>query len=154
MVTSRFSTLSNLNNDYSFADRQRYFAGLLTDAVSQPLGQGLGVLGTAAKLGDGGKVKDFDNGFVARFTEMGYFGMACYLLALGGMMALAVSAQRRYAMRSMPRLAAMAAAAVAVQMMLIALDVSSDHHDALAGIAFWLTIPLVLGRDRQVDRAA
>jgi hypothetical protein len=152
-ITSRFSTLTNLNNDYSFVDRQHYFEGLLTDALGQPLGQGLGVTGTAAKLGDSGAVRDFDNGFVARFTEMGYFGMTCYLLALGGMIALAVGAWRRYAARGRPRLTAIAAAVVAVQVMLFVLDVSSDHHNALAGIAFWLTMALVLGRDRPVDRA-
>jgi putative inorganic carbon (hco3(-)) transporter len=152
-ITARFSTLGNLNDDYSFVDRQRYFEGLLTSALAQPLGQGLGVTGTAAKLGAGGTVKDFDNGFIARFTEMGYFGMACYMAALGWMIALAFGAWRRYAARGLPRLTAIAAAVVAVQVMLFALDVSSDHHNALAGIAFWLTMALVLGRDRPLDRA-
>lgn len=152
-ITSRFSTLSDLNNDYSFIDRQRYFEGLLVDAASQPLGQGLGVIGTAAKLGDSGKVRDFDNGFVARFTEMGYFGMTCYLLALAGMLVLAFNTWRRYAARGLPRLTAIAAAVVAVQAMLFVLDVSADHHDALAGIAFWLTVAIVRGRNPLVDRA-
>ena len=152
-IIARFSTLTNLNNDHSFVDRQRYFEGLLTDALDQPLGQGLGVVGTAAKLGDSGKVNNFDNGFVARFTEMGYFGLACYLLAVGGMMALAVGAWRRYVARGLARLSAIAAAVVAVQVMLFVLDVSYDHHDALAGIAFWLTMALVRGRDRLVERA-
>ncbi len=152
-ISARFSTLSNLNDDYSFVDRQRYFEGLLTAALRQPLGQGLGVVGTAAKLGDSGKVKDFDNGFVARFTEMGYFGMACYLFALGSMIALAGAAWRRYAARGLPRLTAIAAAVVTVQVMLFALDISADHHNALSGIAFWLTMAIVLGRNRLVEHA-
>ena len=152
-ITARFSTLGNLNDDYSFVDRQRYFEGLLTSALGQPLGAGLGVIGTAAKLGAGGTVKDFDNGFVARFTEMGYFGMACYMATLGWMIALALGTWRRYAARGLPQLTAIAAAVVAVQVMLFVLDISSDHHNALAGIAFWLTMALVLGRDRPADRA-
>ena len=33
-----------------------------------------------------------------------------------------------------------------VQVMLAALDVSSDHHNAFAGVIFWLVIGLILGR--------
>jgi putative inorganic carbon (hco3(-)) transporter len=145
-ITARFSSLSNLNDDYSFVDRQRYFEGLLADALEQPLGLGLGVTGTAAKLGDSGEVNDFDNGFIARFTEMGYFGMACYLVTLGGMIALALSAWRRFAAQKMPQLSAITAAVVALQVMLLVLDVSSDHHDSLAGIAFWLSVAILYSR--------
>ena len=156
VITSRFSTLSTLNNDYSFLDRQRYFEGILTDALGQPLGQGLGVVGTATKLGDSGTIKDFDNGFVARFTEMGYFGMAVLSARrVGGMMALAVGrlAPGYCCARPAASHRAIAAAVVAVQVMLFFLDVSSDHHNALAGIAFWLTIALVRGRHRLSERA-
>jgi putative inorganic carbon (HCO3(-)) transporter len=153
-LTARFSTLSNLGDDYSFADRQRYFAGMLTDALAAPLGQGLGVIGTAAKLGDSGQTKDFDNGFIARFTEMGYFGMVCYLLAIGGIIVLALSAWRRYSLLKRPQLAAIAAAVVAVQVMLFVLDISSDHHNALAGLGFWLTIAIVRGNHRTAEDAS
>lgn len=151
-IAARFSSLSNLNDDYSFVDRQRYFGGLLVDAMERPLGQGLGVVGTAAKLGSGGGVKDFDNGLIARFTEMGYFGMTCYLLTLAGMMALALHAWREFTVRRIPGLAAIAAAVVAMQVMLLVLDVSSDHHNALAGIAFWMSAALLYGRNRQTQR--
>jgi hypothetical protein len=149
-ITARFGSLSNLNDDYSFIDRQRYFAGMLADAAAQPLGQGLGVVGTAAKLGGGGEVKDFDNGFIARFTEMGYFGMVCYLLTLGVMLALSLRAWRRYTALGEKRMATIAAAIVSVQVMLLVLDISSDHHNALAGIAFWLSAALLCMRDRPV----
>jgi putative inorganic carbon (HCO3(-)) transporter len=149
-LSARFSTFSNLGQDYSFIDRQRYFGTLLVDAAEQPLGQGLGVIGTAAKLGASGDVKDFDNGFIARFTEMGYFGMACYLATLAGMIVLSVQAWRRYRAERVPKLAAIAAAVVAVQIMLFVLDISSDHHNALAGLAFWLSAAILYGRGQTV----
>jgi putative inorganic carbon (hco3(-)) transporter len=145
-ITSRFSTFSDLDADYSYVDRQRYFGELLDDAFEQPLGTGLGVIGTAAKLGASGQTKDFDNGFVARFTEMGYFGMLCYLGTLIAMIGLAANAWRRAQIAGDERGASIAAAIVAVQVMLAALDVSSDHHNAFAGVIFWLVMGLILGR--------
>lgn len=152
IITSRFSTFSNLDADYSYLDRQRYFGELLTDALETPLGTGLGLTGTAAKLGAGGQTKDFDNGFVARFTEMGYFGMLCYIGTLLAMIALAFSVWRRAQAAGSVKRASIAAAVVAVQVMLLALDISSDHHNAFGGVAFWLTIGLVLRPGDALER--
>lgn len=150
-LASRFASLQNLNDDYSYVDRQRYLNELLGEAIASPLGQGIGVTGTAAKLGESGETVDFDNGFVARFTEMGYFGMLCYLLAVGGMIVLALGIWRRWAQKKLQKLTTIAAAVIAGQVMLFALDVSSDHHAALAGIAFWLSAGILCSRDRSAE---
>jgi hypothetical protein len=142
-LTARFDTFENLNGDVSFNERQRYFGDTLTEAFETPLGVGLGTLGTAAKLGSAGATRDFDNGFVARFTEMGYFGTLCYLATLIG--ALVLGLRRWASLRGAGLLdaRARAAAMIAVQAALFALDLSSDHHNALPGVLFWLAVALM-----------
>ena len=149
-IAARFSTLSNLGQDASFIDRQQYFGSVLYDAAAQPFGQGLGTIGTAAKLGSSGDTKDFDNGFIARFSEMGYFGTVCYLATVIAMGVLCIRAWQRYGARRESKLTAIAAAVVAVQVMLFVLDVASDHHNALAGLAFWISAAILYGRNESV----
>jgi putative inorganic carbon (HCO3(-)) transporter len=151
LLTARFATLSNLSDDSSFIDRQRYFGSLLADAVDQPLGQGLGVIGTAAKLGAVSQVVDFDNGYIARLTEMGFFGAATYVATLVGALLLAF---RYWAGRAKGRsrhTTAIAATLVAAQIMFAVLDLSYDNHIGLAGIAFWFTVALVALGERPVE---
>ena len=50
-ISSRFSTFDNLDGDVSYNEREKYFGAVLVDALAQPFGQGLGVVGTAAKIG-------------------------------------------------------------------------------------------------------
>jgi putative inorganic carbon (HCO3(-)) transporter len=145
-VANRFASLTQLDNDYSFMDRQRYFGGLLDEALQEPLGTGLGVVGTAAKLGDAGQAKDFDNGFIARLTEMGYFGAACYLVAVAAIFALAMARWRTYRLGGASAAPAIAVSVVSIQAMLFAMDLSADHHNALAGIAFWLSAAFLAER--------
>ncbi len=142
-LSARFETFTNLGADQSYADRQTYFGATLTDAEQNPLGSGLGVLGTAAKLSGSGDTKDFDNGYIARFTEMGYFGTACYLAAVFG---VTIVGFRRWSALRAPEdrdARAMAAGAIAVQAALIFLDISSDHHNALPGLFFWLSMAIL-----------
>jgi hypothetical protein len=142
-LAARFQTLTDLDRDQSFNQRQEYFGSYLTDAITTPLGQGLGVVGTAAKLGGSGETVDFDNGYIARFTEMGYFGFFCYLGAVFGL--LAVSVRRYWQLRRIGNTsaAAIAAAAISVQVMMVALDISSDHHISLPGLFFWLAVAFI-----------
>ena len=142
-LSARFETFTNLGSDASYADRQTYFGETLTDAERNPLGSGLGVVGTAAKLSGTGDTKDFDNGYIARFTEMGYFGTACYLAAVFG---VTIVGLRRWSALSGPSerdARSMAAGAIAVQVALIFLDISSDHHNALPGLFFWLSMAIM-----------
>jgi hypothetical protein len=145
-LQARFATLANVGTDTSYMVRERYFGEALSDAVDTPTGEGLGMLGTAAKLGAAGATVDFDNGYIARFTEMGYFGTACYLATLVFALALAVRRQRTFAMHGMRLEAGMAAACVAVQVALLFLDTSSDHHTQLGGLFFWISLAIVFGR--------
>lgn len=146
-LSTRLDTFSNLDSDVSYNERARYWGEPLIAAATQPLGEGLGVIGTAAKLGDSGSTHDFDNGYVARFTEMGYFGTACYVFVLIGGLVLALQRHRKFGRAGMQDLASIAAAVAALQFAWLWLDVSSDHHNQLAGLFFWLSLALIGGRD-------
>ena len=135
-LIARLSTLTELDSDTSYLVRAQYYGEPLAEAAQNPAGTGLGVIGTAAKLGDKGRTKDFDNGYVARLTEMGWFGTACYLAATFGAFALVIA-------RRSARPAPIVAAVAAVQLALIASDLSSDHHLALNGVFFWLSLAFV-----------
>jgi putative inorganic carbon (hco3(-)) transporter len=146
-LSTRLDTFSNLGDDVSYNERSRYWGEPVIAAAESPLGQGLGVLGTAAKLGDSGTTHDFDNGYVARFTEMGYFGTLCYAATLIGGVLLTFKRHRIFAKAGKIELAAIAASVAAVQLSLLMLDVSSDHHNELSGLFFWLTLAMIGGRD-------
>ena len=142
-LQNRFGSLTTLETDRSYRDRQEYFGDALSTAASQPTGEGLGVVGVAAKLGAFGATLNFDNGYIARFTEMGYFGTAVYLATIGFVF---VCTFRRW--RSLSRSgdragAAIAAAIVAMQVSLLFGDVSSDHHNQLSGVLFWLSFAIL-----------
>ena len=142
-LQARLQTFTDLSSDRSYNERQSYFGDVLTTAFEQPTGTGLGITGTAAKLGSLQRTLDFDNGYVARFTEMGYFGTACYLAVMLGALGFAAREWSHAARgRDAPR-AALAAAVLAFGLALAFLDISSDHHDALDGVLFWLVLALL-----------
>lgn len=158
-ISTRLDTFSNLDSDVSYNERARYWGEPLIAAAANPLGDGLGVMGTAAKLGDSGSTKDFDNGYIARFTEMGYFGSACYAFVLVGGVVLALRRHRQFGKAGEADLASIAAAVAAIQVAWLMLDVSSDHHNQLAGLFFWLSLALIGGRGaaeeaRRIDATA
>jgi hypothetical protein len=146
-LATRIGSFGDLSNDTSFIERQRFFASALSTAIAEPTGEGLGVVGTAAKLGSTGTTLDFDNGYVARFTEMGYFGTAAYLAAILTMFVL--TARRWWVLdrAGHAKAASIAAAALALQVALIFLDASSDHHAQLSALFYWLAFGLVFGKD-------
>ncbi len=141
-LSRRFGTLTDLSNDDSYTNRQQYLGTILDNALLQPIGQGLGVVGTAAKLSSNQTV-DFDNGYVARLVEMGYFGTACYLATLGAGLVLAFRFWRRSRCLGFDHGAAIGASIFAVQLALVGLDVANDHHNDFSGIIFWLTLGIV-----------
>ena len=140
-LSQRFGTLTNLSHDQSYVDRQQYVGFTLISALEQPIGLGLGDVGTATKLTTGGTT-DFDNGYVARLVEMGYFGMLCYLGTLAAGLFLTFRYWRSATRMKLQHEAAIGASVFAVQLALVGLDVSSDHHANFSGLFFWMTLAL------------
>jgi len=139
-VFSRFSTLSDLSHDTSYNDRTRYFGTILANAAERPTGEGLGDIGTASKLGASGATTDFDNGYVGRFVEMGTLGFLGYAVTLVLAFGFSVCYWLRAARLGLEHEAAIGAAIVATQVVLLFLDVASDHHGGFTGIYFWMTL--------------
>jgi putative inorganic carbon (HCO3(-)) transporter len=139
-LLSRLGTLNDLQNDSSAADREQETSTALREALSEPLGQGLGTVGTATKLSAAGSTTVLDNGYLMRFLEMGVFGVLCFLAAVIGGCVLAFNRLRAaYAARD-ETAAAFIATSLAIQVAFIGAELSGDHHSALMGIVFWLVI--------------
>ncbi len=151
-LAKRFDTFTQLGDDGSFRERQEYFGNTLAVALGQPTGAGLGVTGTAAKLGSSGDAVVYDNGYIARLTEMGYFGTLAYVATIGMMFVATLRRWRSCERAGDARAASIAAAALGLQAALIFLDVSFDHHSQLSGVFFWLAFGLVFaGRPERFD---
>lgn len=152
-LQSRFESLNTITTDSSFLDRQLLFGNALSTALAEPTGEGLGVTGTAAKLGARGATADFDNGYIARLTEMGYFGTLVYLLTIVLMLAYSIGRWRAANRAKDLTAASIVSAAIAIQVALVFLDVSGDHHAQLSGIFFWLSYAFVFGASRRNELA-
>jgi hypothetical protein len=139
-LQTRFSTFNDLGNDYSVNERQSYFGETLSDALQQPIGQGLGVTGSAARLSQSGADAPYDDGYIARFVEMGFFGMVCYLGALFLGIGIAFKRWLKFTRAGANEEASVIAALVSMQLVLLVLDASIDHHDNFTGLLFWLTL--------------
>jgi putative inorganic carbon (HCO3(-)) transporter len=149
-LVARLSTLSDVDSDASVNDRQRESAVAMHNAIAEPLGQGLGTVGTSTKLGGGGQLT-LDNGYLSRFVEMGVAGVAGYLVALGSGIFFAFRALLEAGARKDGGLAEIAATAVCVQVTMLGFDLSVDAHSALPGLVFWVLLGLTLRQEDVKD---
>jgi len=72
-LSARFSSVSNVKSDNSAHERIALYQGFLVTAVTQPIGNGFGGLGVAAKL-VGGQNVDFDSGLLEIPFTFGWVG--------------------------------------------------------------------------------
>jgi putative inorganic carbon (HCO3(-)) transporter len=81
----RMQTLSDISQDHSYNERLDLFHTMLPMVLHSPLGSGIGSLGQATKLENGGALGEFgvmDNGFIAIFFTFGIVGGFLYFRAL------------------------------------------------------------------------
>jgi O-antigen ligase len=139
-LQNRLASLTDIGEDTSFNSRRQQTASALHEGMSEPLGQGLGDVGSAANAGSSGSTNTLDNGYLARFVELGVVGWVAYLVAL----VLAVVAVFRAYVASRraddPLLSSILAASCAVQVMLLGTELSTDSHNGLLAIAFWFSL--------------
>ena len=144
-VFARMLTFASLEKDASIHARVGSTYSLLGEAVEHPLGEGLGIIGPASQLTSfTGAINAVDGGFQARFAEMGFAGFAGYVACM--LLAMFFVFQRwRWSSRSGLNAESDALAALlAVQVMLMVLDLSIDSHLGLLGVLFWATIGIAL----------
>jgi O-antigen ligase len=144
-VTDRFSTFDDLGGDKSAQMRQHEIDVGVQAAVENPLGAGLGQFGPAGwlnpKLGYGSDL-NIDGGYLERFIEMGYLGVAGYVITLLGTIVavLRVWAQARRNRRT--NAMAVAAVSVSVQIVFLFMDTATDTHASIDGLLFWTFVAL------------
>jgi len=138
-IVNRLQTFEALQSDNSAQARQAETSGALQEGFQEPLGQGIGVTGTSAKL-SGGETNSLDNGYAARFIEMGVVGFGLYIIALGIALVATFTAYRRYVRGANLAAANLAALACTVQVVLLVAEIASDQHTSLSGLFFWLSL--------------
>ena len=145
-LTDRFNTLDSIDSDVSVTTRQVEIESGLALANAEPLGQGLGTIGTAAKLdGGAGEAVTLDSGYVSRFEVLGYLGMLGYLVVTIGGLARSVLQAISVASQGERERAVVVVAAVTMQAALVAIDFAVDSHSAFDGILFWLALATAFG---------
>jgi O-antigen ligase len=82
-VVSRFSTIGQPNSDSSAVARQQSFNQLFPQAVSAPLGHGLGTAGEATRLHGESDLRAVDNGYLSLLYQVGPVGFILVAIALG-----------------------------------------------------------------------
>jgi len=149
-IVQRFTTLSNIQQDGSAAERQQTTEATFARAVDQPFGAGLGITGGGSKLGNadfsGAPAGPIDNGFVSRFFEMGVPGFAAFTIASCASMAALGGAYMRLRRRHDRAGMLVAASCIATQVVIFVLNLSGDGQQALLGTLFFAALALPLMR--------
>ena len=143
-IVTRLTTFGQLSSDISAVDRWNQMDSAYRKTTNNPLGAGLGELGTAAKLSSASaETEVLDSGFLSRFVEMGVLGTFAYIGVL--LAGIVIVSRIWWAERGPDRRDARSFAAVAlsVQIMLFAIDFFGDKHLALNGLIFWIVLGLV-----------
>lgn len=149
VVAQRVQTFANLGSDSSARARIASTEDLLDAAVAYPIGEGLGMIGTASQLSSVTQsVNSIDGGLQARLVEMGFAGFLGYVAALLCACAFVAGRWQRARRAGDRTECEIMSVLLAVQAALIALDVSVDSHVNLTGALFWLTVGIALAPRR------
>ncbi|MEM7682165.1 MAG: hypothetical protein AAF288_09435 [Planctomycetota bacterium] len=138
-VAQRVSTMGDIRNDHSFQDRVDLLQSL-RGALLDPVGQGLGSTGTAAKL-NLGETLDFDNGVANVPYVLGWIGGGLFAVGVGLAFARAWRAQKKVREQDPD---ALPGAAFAVATAVLLMMLSSNTMLRPEGLLFWSGIGLVL----------
>ena len=145
LILDRIGTLSDVSNDESVRDRQEEAAEGIAHASAVIIGDGLGSVGTATKLADPNQEATLiDGGYLARFVEFGYFGLATYVWvvvwpALAGTVFLFSGTRPAGASRRAIVLC------ICIIILYAILDIGGDTHYLLNGIFFWVAVGALYG---------
>ena len=140
-ITSRLNTFGDLGHDSSALDRQGEIAEAFDAANRNPMGGGLGLVGSAAKLSSSDtEGRALDSGYLARFYELGYLGTVLYFVVIIGTLCTLVkrliASAGRFDLND--RVAIATAAALCV--VILALEAAGDSYGGITGLYAWLAI--------------
>lgn len=153
-LSDRLATFGALGEDNSANARRGESAAALVDGFKEPLGSGLGALGTSAKLDAGGRTVVLDNGYLSRFVEMGVLGFGFFMATIVGAFVYAFSAYVQARRSGDRRAIDTIATAISFQAVFFYLEVLSDTHVALGGMLFWASVCVVSRYGAAVESSA
>jgi hypothetical protein len=152
-LTTRFSTLQDLDEDESRQERQELYNDAPQLMLMAPFGTGLGLVGGSTRLNSNAATTDFDSGFLARSIEMGLPGLCLYVvpqfLLFGTSIALWVRARKQ----NSDTLQVMAALAMAHIFAFVFLEFAHDAN-GLPSLSFWMIESLSLSSLRLLTPTA
>lgn len=120
VVRGRFDTFSNLNSDVSYQGRNEIYETHLNQALSSPLGAGLG-----------GSWQNVDSGIIDAMIQLGWFGAMLYF---GGMLLLML----RLFQAKVARSDGFMSAAKAICLSIFSLLLFGTYTQGLSGVVFWM----------------
>ncbi|WP_223066913.1 O-antigen ligase family protein [Paenibacillus caui] len=85
-LTARMQTLTSIEEDHSYNERLDLLHTMLPTVLHNPVGEGIGSVGTGTKLGNEGALGEYgimDNGFLALLLTFGLAGGILFFGALG-----------------------------------------------------------------------
>lgn len=95
-LQTRLQSITNLDDDHSYAERNKFYATFAETAFTNIAGTGLGATGTSTKLsapgGQLGKYGNFDSGVMNVPFVLGWPGTLLYMSGIGWLLARAVRA--------------------------------------------------------------
>jgi len=140
-INARITSFSSLDYDNSTDVRKAETAEAYSQSLEQPLGLGLGTVGTATKLSSGSTIS-LDNGYLARLVEMGFFGFAVYLICLTMGVVYAFKAYRLARHTQQFQVVDILAVTLCAQIVLLSLEAASDSHLGFSGMFFWAALAI------------
>jgi putative inorganic carbon (HCO3(-)) transporter len=140
-IVSRLQTFSDLGHDGSALDRQGEIANTFQTGNQNPLGTGLGQIGSAAKLATSDQEgAALDSGFLARFSELGYPGFFLYIIVIFGTAATLAKRLFTSASRCSVEDRVALATSLALCVVVLAFEAAGDSYNGIVGLFAWLAI--------------
>ena len=138
-VAGRAATLSRLEEDRSYRERLQITKYVVQRIERNPTGDGLGQLGSAAKLGASNRrtpvAAALDSGPLEVFSVMGWMGGTLFALAIVGLL-IPIARERRV------RRDAVASGAAAAVVALLVASFFGNVFNGVAGVMFWSAVGL------------
>jgi len=145
----RVQTFSDLGEDTSVNAREDQTGEIFRFVLREPLGQGLGAVGLSAKLGTAGEVLVVDNGYIARFLEMGFVGVAVFLASLALAFVCGLRAYLHAVRGRQTEMTALLAICLAVQLLFLIDQAGADSYFGSPAMCFWFALYLSTAYLRQ-----
>ncbi len=142
-LNARFSTFSDLDRDRSSNDRRFLYDSSVAMIAQAPLGRGLGIFGTATKIGSPPTNQYIDSGFIARMVEMGPPGFCLFVTTFGLLGAIILGVWRQARCTGNTALQSVAGAAFAILSALFGFQLSGEIG-GLPMLMLWLTSGLAI----------